>query len=274
MSVGSLELFVLFGGAAAGCVGALMGIGGGVFLVPLLNSVMGVGFSEATAISLVTVLGTSASAVMTPPDKKLLNLRLAILLLLFSVSGATAGAMTFTLLSTRAKQIIFGVTAGVIGAILFVRSNRRNIMPVANAGTGVLGGTLYDDDTQTMMSYRVRRLPVAATVSFAAGALASYIGIGGGILIVPALNSLCGVPLRVAAATSVLMIGVTAVPGVVAHWANGFLGDYHLPAMATLGSLIGFRIGLYIGPRSSVRLLKQLLVTILAVVAAKYLLFG
>lgn len=272
--MGSLEFLVLLGGVAAGCVGALMGIGGGVFLVPLLNSVMGVGFSEATAISLVTVLGTSASAVMTPPSKKLLNLRLAIVLLLFSVSGATAGALTFTLLSTRAKQVIFGVTAAIIGAILFVRSSNRNILPPAGTETGVLGGTLYDDDTKLVMSYRVKRLPVAAIVSFAAGSLASYIGIGGGILIVPTLNSLCGIPLRVAAATSVLMIGVTAVPGVVAHWANGFLADYHLPAIATIGSLIGFRIGLFIGPRASVQRLKELLVAILGVVAAKYLLFG
>jgi uncharacterized membrane protein YfcA len=272
--VGSLELFIMLGGVAAGLVGALMGIGGGVFLVPLLNSVAGLGFSEATAISLVTVLGTSASAVMTPPDKKLLNLRLAILLLLFSVTGATAGALTFDLLSTRTKQLIFGVTAAAIGGILFVRSGRRNIMPPAGAGIGVLGGSLYDDDTKQVKSYRVKRLPVAAGVSLAAGTLASYIGIGGGILIVPTLNSLCGVPLRVAAATSVLMIGVTAVPGVVAHWAKGFLGDYHLAAIATIGSLIGFRIGLYIGPRAPVQRLKALLVAILGIVAVKYLLFG
>ena len=269
----SLEIFVLFGGVAAGCVGALMGIGGGVFLVPILNGFMGVGFSEATAISLVSVLGTSASAVMTPPNKKLLNLRLAILLLLFSVSGATTGALTFHLLSTRAKQVVFGVTATVIGAIMFVRSSSRNIIPPAGTTTGALGGTLYDDDTKTEMAYRVKRLPVAAGVSFAAGILASFIGIGGGIMIVPTLNSLCGVPLRVAAATSVIMIGVTAVPGVVAHWASGFLGDYHLAAMATIGSLIGFRIGLFVGPRAPVQRLKELMVAILGVVAAKYLLF-
>jgi uncharacterized membrane protein YfcA len=211
---------------------------------------------------------------MTPPDKKLLNLRLATLLLLFSVAGATTGALTFTLLSTRTKQVIFGVTAAVIGATLFVRSSRRNIMPPEGVETGLLGGMLYDDDTKTVRSYRVKRLPIAAIVSFAAGTLASFIGIGGGILIVPTLNSLCGVPLRVAAATSVIMIGVTAVPGVVAHWANGFLGDYQLPAIATVGSLIGFRIGLYIGPRAPVQRLKELLVTILGIVAVKYLVFG
>ena len=271
--MGSLELFIMFGGVAAGFVGALMGIGGGVFLVPILNGVLGVGFSEATAISLVTVLGTSASAVMTPPAKKLLNLRLAIALLLFSVSGATTGALTLDLLSTRTKQVIFGVTAVIIGTILFKRSASRNNMPAAGADTGSLGGTLYDDDTKREMSYRVKRLPVAAGVSFAAGTLASYIGIGGGVLIVPTLNSLCGVPLRVAAATSVLMIGVTAVPGAVAYWAKGFLGDYHLAAVATIGSLIGFRIGLYVGPRASVQRLKELLVAILGIVAAKYLIF-
>jgi uncharacterized membrane protein YfcA len=268
-----LEVLVFAAGIVAGFLGALVGIGGGVLIVPLLNGFMGVPFREATGISLVGVLATSGSAVMAPQGKRLLNLRLAIVLLVFSVSGALAGATTFTSFSDRTYELIFAVTAAVIGALMFLRFNTRNIQPVGQVDPGMLGGVIHDDDTGADAAYRVRRLPAALLMSFVAGVLASFIGIGGGILIVPVLNTLCGVPLRVAAATSVLMIGVTAVPGVAAHWAEGFLTDFHLPAAAAIGVLVGFQLGLRIGPRAPVKWLKMTLAAILGAVAIQYLFF-
>jgi hypothetical protein len=266
-----IEMLALVGGMVAGFLGALVGIGGGVFLVPLLHGLMGLSFREATAVSLVAVLGTSSSAAMVPAGRRLLNARLAVLLLLFSVSGATLGARWMSRFSDATYELIFGVTALVIAAAMFVRLNRRNVRPAGAIDPGVLGGRVYDDDLGTEVVYRVTRLPVAAAVSFAAGVLASFIGIGGGILIVPALNSLCGVPLRVAAATSVIMIGVTAVPGVAAHWAGGYLNDFHLAALTTFGAMIGFQIGAAVGPRAPVLWLKIVMGAILTVVAVQYL---
>ena len=135
----------------------------------------------------------------------------------------------------------------------------------------MFGGHFHDDDSGTDVAYQVKRLPLAAGVSFAAGVLTSLIGIGGGILIVPTLNTLCGVPLRVAAATSVLMIGVTAVPSLAAHWAHGYLMDFHLAGITAVGVLMGFQIGLAISPRAQVRWLKMVMAALLTVVAAEYL---
>jgi uncharacterized membrane protein YfcA len=230
-------------------------------------------FREATGLSLVSVLGTASSAVMAPAGRRLLNARLAILLLLFSVSGATIGGRLLTRFSEDTYKLIFGVTAVVVAAMMFVRLNRRNVRPIDSLDTGIFGGRVYDDDLKQEVAYRVKRLPLAMLVSFIAGVLASFIGIGGGILIVPVLNSLCGVPLRVAAATSVLMIGVTAVPSVAAHWAGGFLGDFHLAGMTTMGALIGFQIGQAAGPRAPVVWLKMIMAIILTVVAIQYLYF-
>lgn len=266
------DLIAFFGGAVAGGLGALVGIGGGVLLVPLLHGFMGLPFREATAISLVGVLGTSSSAVMSPPGRRLLNPRLAVLLLLFSVTGAMVGADSFTRFSDRTYELIFGATAAVIAAMMLIRLNQRNIQP-PHIDPGVLGGRFMDDDTGQEVAYRVKRVPLALVVSFLAGVLASYIGIGGGILIVPVLNAACGVPLRAAAATSVLMIGVTAIPGVAAHWASGFLNDFRLPAIATLGVLIGFQGGLALSPRAPVGLLKLVMAVILTAVGIQYLFF-
>ena len=267
----SLEWLTLSAGIVAGFLGALMGIGGGVLLVPLLNGFLGLTMAEATAVSLVGVLATSSSAPSTPSDSRLLNVRLATFLLVFSVGGSTAGAAAYSLLSDRTYEVIFGFTAATIGSLLFARRNRRNVLSPNETTLGTFGSLVYDSDTDSDVVYRVRRLPIAAVVAFTAGVLSAFIGIGGGIVIVPVLNSLCGVPLRVAAATSVLMIGVTAIPGAAARWAAGDLGDFHLAGATCIGVLIGFQIGIHLGPRAEVKWLKLGMACLLALVGIQYL---
>lgn len=266
-----LEWLTLTAGVLAGFLGALMGIGGGVLLVPLLNGFLGLSMAEATAVSLVGVLATSSSAATIPPGTKLLNVRLAAFLLVWSVGGASLGARAYSLFSDRQYEIIFGLTAATIAVLLFARRNRRNVLPPDSLGGGAFDSHVYDFDTDSHVTYRVKRLPVAAAVAFIAGILASFIGIGGGIVIVPVLNSLCGVPLRVAAATSVFMIGITAVPATAARWASGHLGDFHLAGAACIGVLIGFQIGLWVGPRADVKWLKVGMSALLTAVSVQYL---
>ena len=267
----SIDVLALLGGVVAGFLGALLGIGGGVFLVPLLNGLLGMSFYEARGISLVGVLGTSASAAMGAPSRRLLNPRLAIFLLLFSVMGASAGAIYSATFASRVYEVMFGASMGAVGLLMVLRRNVRNVLPPATQDLGVFGGRFHDDDAGREVAYRPKRLTIAMGVSFLAGALASLIGIGGGVVIVPTLNTLCGIPIRVAAATSVLMIGVTAVPGVVASWKNGFLGDYHLAALTCLGALVGFQVGLRTGPKFPVKWIKLIMATLLSVVAVQYL---
>src|SRR4030095_15803957 len=71
------DLIAILGGAVAGCLGALVGIGGGVVLVPVLNDLIGLSFRQATAASLVGVLATSSSAAIVPIGRRLHNTRLA-----------------------------------------------------------------------------------------------------------------------------------------------------------------------------------------------------
>jgi uncharacterized membrane protein YfcA len=265
-----VESVAFLGGIVAGCLGALVGIGGGVLLVPVLNDLVGLSFREATAASLVGVLATSSSAAIVPIGKRLHNARLALLLLAFSVSGATLAGRYITKYSDRDFEMLFGGLAAVIAGVMFVRLNRRNLLP-PGTDIGKLGDKFHDFDTGEDVAYRVKRLPAALAVSFSAGALTSLVGIGGGILIVPMLNSICGVPLRVAAATSVLMVGVTAVPSLAAHWAGGFLGDYRIAGLTALGVVMGYQVGLAISPRTSVRRLKMLMAVLLAAVAVRYL---
>jgi hypothetical protein len=266
----TVELLPLAAGALAGCLGALVGIGGGIVLVPLLNIGMGLSFREATAVSLIGVLATSASAPVGG-GSRLINYRLAAVLLIFSVSGASIGARYLDFFAEQTYITMFGLTAAAIAALMLARLNRRNVLAAGTVDVGVLGGVFHDDDTGQDVAYRLKRLPVAIGIAFVSGVLASFIGIGGGVTIVPVLNTLCGVPLRIAAATSVLMVGVTAVPGAAAHWAGGYLGDLHVAGSASLGVIAGFAVGRWLSPRAPVRWLKVVLAVILALVAMEYL---
>ncbi len=262
----------MLAGVAAGGLGALLGIGGGVILVPLLDKVLGLEFGQAAAISLVGVLATSTSVSASPAGRRLLNPRLALLLLMFSVTGAVVGAATVTLVPTRVLEAIFGGTAAIVAVVMLARLNVRNVRPDEGVEPGTLGGRFIDADTDGPVVYRVRRLPLAMAVSLSAGMLASYVGVGGGIVIVPALNSWCGVPIRVAAATSAFMIGVTAVPGVIGYWAHGVLGDFELASATAIGVVVGYQAGLWLSATAPVKSLKLLMAGMLAFVAWTYLL--
>ena len=99
------------------------------------------------------------------------------------------------------------------------RLDRRNVLD-ATADPGTLGGRFYEEESGREVVYRVKRLPVALVVSALAGVVSGSLGIGGGILKVPLLNAWCGVPLRAAAATSALMIGVTAAASAPIQYAQ------------------------------------------------------
>jgi uncharacterized membrane protein YfcA len=165
---------------------------------------------------------------------------------------------------------VFAVVAAAIAAIMLARIDRSSALADATADVGMLGGRYYDEATKREVAYRVRRLPAALAISAAAGSVSGLLGIGGGILKVPALNAWCGVPMRAAAATSALMIGVTAVASVPIQFASGFVNP-PLAAAAVLGVLAGSRIGLWIAGRVHPRWLKLLMAGVLGLVAAIYL---
>jgi hypothetical protein len=260
----------MLAGAAAGSLGALLGIGGGVFLVPFLNAALGLDFKVAAAVSLVTVIATSSAVSASTAGRNLINLRLGMLLEVASAAGGVAAAVTVVHVSDVALERGFAIVAALIAVLMLSRLERRNVILDPGVDPGKLGGRFYDDESGQEIVYRVKRLPAALGVSFLAGNVSAAFGIGGGILKVPALNAWCGVPMRAAAATSSLMIGVTAVASVPIQYANGYVNP-PLAAAAVLGVLIGSRAGLWFGGRTRSKLLKLLMAVVLAAVSVVYL---
>ncbi len=269
-------LVTMVAGVLAGTLGSVLGLGGGVFLVPVLDKVVGLSFLTAATVSLCSVIGTSTSVSILAAHKQLLNLRLGVTLLVASVLGATlaARALAYGVITAGTAERVFGATALLIAGVMLSRLDRRNVIADPAVDVGVLGGRFHEDESGGVVSYRLRRLPIALASAAVAGVVSTISGVGGGILIVPALNSWCGVPLRAAAATSAFMIGVTAVPGVVGHYRLGHLTNLELVAAAVLGVLAGTRGGMWLSGRVPVRWLKILMATILALVGVEYLIIG
>src|SRR5262245_17582751 len=262
----ALTLIIFVAGVVAGGLGALLGLGGGIFLVPFLNLGFSFPITAAAAISLTTVIATSSSVSAGRAGKQLINMRLGSLLEVVTAAGSLLGGLTAQLLAQSTLQRLFGAVAMIVAVIMLKRLQRRNVILDPSADPGVLGGRFYEDESACTVTYRVKRLPVAIAASFVAGNVSSLLGIGGGIIKVPVLNAWCGVPLRAAAATSAFMIGVTATAGAVIYYGRGQIVPV-LAAAAVLGVQVGSRGGMRFGQRASSWWLKILMAGILIVVS-------
>jgi uncharacterized membrane protein YfcA len=262
-----LALVLFAAGAGAGTLGALLGLGGGVFLVPFLVLVLHVPMRVAVGISLTTVIATSSVVSAGTAGRHLMNMRLGMALEVATTAGALAGGLITRMLSQSALQALFGLVAAATAIVMLGRMGTRNVILDVTADPGRLGGRFFEQESGGEVIYRVRRLPLGLLASVAAGGVSTLLGIGGGIVKVPVLNAWCGVPLRAAAATSAFMIGVTATAGAVIYFARGDI----IPPMAAatvLGVLAGSRGGFAVAERARARWLKLLMATVLFVVSA------
>ena len=268
-----LALQIFLTGAASGSLGALLGLGGGVFLVPLLNLGFGFPFTVAAAISLTTVIATSSSVSAGRTGQQLINMKLGMLLEVATAAGSFLGGITAQLVAQSVLQKLFGFVAGFVAIVMLTRLQRRNVILDPNLDPGVLGGRFYEAESRGVVTYRVKRVPVAVVASFLAGNVSSLLGIGGGIIKVPILNAWCGIPLRAAAATSAFMIGVTATAGAIIYYGRGQL-EPALAAAAVLGVQLGSWGGMRFGATAPAKWLKVLMAAVLFLVAGMMFMRG
>ena len=250
----------------AGALGVALGLGGGIFLVPFLTLALGFPLKSAAAISLSTVIATSSSVSARRAGNQLINLRFGMTLEVATTAGSLLGGITAQLVAESTLERLFGVVAVAVAFVMLGRINRRNVMVDPTVDTGRLGGRFHEAESGGVVAYRIKRLPLALFASFIAGNVSSLLGIGGGIIKVPVLNAWCGMPLRAAAATSALMIGVTATGGAIIYYGHGDLRPL-LAAPAVLGVQAGSWAGTHIAENASVKWLKLLMSALLLVVS-------
>jgi uncharacterized membrane protein YfcA len=267
---GQVVALVIAAGAAAGGLGSMLGLGGGVFLVPFLNVALGFPLNVSSGVGLMTVVATSSVVARGTGRSGIVNLRLGMVLQIAAAAGGYFGGRLARHIPEHLLQLTFSAVTTVIAGIMLSRLERRNIILDTSIEPGPFGGRFYDGECGREVVYRTRRLPAAFGVSLIAGSISGLLGIGGGILQVPALNAWCGVPLRAAAATSSIMIGITAAASAPLYYAHGDIAA-PLAAAAVLGTFFGSRVGLWFGGRARAKWLKVMMAAVLLSVSAIYL---
>ena len=255
---------------AAGLFGSLLGLGGGLFVVPLLTGVLHVPIHNAIGASIVAVIATSSTGGSAYLRQRVANVRLGMTLEMGTVLGAILGALTTAAASPRLLNLVFGVVLLYTGYYM-ARGNRGDLVrPPAGTPTP-LDFTYHDARENRDVPYRVRRLPVGLGVGFVAGYVSGILGVGGGLFKVPAMALLMGVPLKVATATSTFMIGVTGTAGAFIQYTHRLV-DPTLTVPVVLGVIGGALLGPRVARRLPVARLRQIFVVVVIIFAAEMLL--
>jgi uncharacterized membrane protein YfcA len=278
LSVAALALL----GLGAGTLGALVGVGGGIIVVPTLVLAFHVDIRTAIATSLVAVVATSTAAGSVYVGRGLTNMRLAMTLEIFTTVGGLSGGLLAVLVSPRALAAMFGVIMGVTAALLLrARDAKRPAGPGATVSSGTtpigeeyrgrLAGTYYDAHAEGLVEYHAVRLPLGGAVSAVAGMISGMLGVGGGFLKVPAMALGMNVPIKVAAATSNFMIGVTAIASLFVYLARGYVSPL-IAAPVALGVTAGALGGTRMATRISGTVLRRVLSVVVIIVGIEMLL--
>ena len=240
----------------AGVFGSMLGVGGGVIMVPVLSLAFGVPIKTAIATSIVCVIATSSMAQTTFAARGMTNMRLGMFLEVATTIGALGGGVTAVLVDGRYLQVAFAV---VLFYVAWQMGRRRgDIVPVESP---VMPASYFDPAEGRAVSYGVHGLGLGFGLSFVAGNVSGLLGVGGGAFKVPIMNLLMGVPLKATIATSNLMIGVTAATSAVIFYGRGYM-DPRWVVPAALGILAGARLG----PRLAIHLPARVLLIAFEVV--------
>lgn len=246
-------------GLTAGFLGALLGFGGGILLVPALTLLFHLPFRIAVATSLVGVLTTSAAVAAVVPNERKPDIGLGLRLELATVAGALLGSLVAASIPDQTLSLIFSAAMFFSSAYIFSRAR--------GAREGAAPESKFD------AGYHARHWPLAMSLSSIAGVLSGLLGVGGGFVKVPIIYAVMDVPLGVAALTSNFMVGITAAASLFVY---GSRGDIH--AMIVVPTIIGVLAGAIIGIRALVRIdlrrLRMVLILLLLLIAAQMTLKG
>jgi len=271
-------LFVLtVGGISliAGFLGSLLGLGGGLIVVPALTLLLHVDIRLAIGASIVSVIATSSGAAAAYVRDRLANIRVAMFLELGTTLGAITGAYLAGILHARFLFILFGLILGY-SAIAMIRGRKRGdeeVVPGPWARVLRLRSSYFDDAVGEEIVYQPVRARIGLGLMYIAGTVSGLLGIGSGALKVPAMDLAMELPIKVSTATSNFMIGVTAAASAGVYFSRGQI-DPFIAAPVAIGVLGGAFIGSQTLGRIGSRSVRIVFVVVLVVVALQMLIKG
>ena len=274
----SLHFVLALLGAAclAGFFGALLGIGGGVFIVPVMVLMFHLPIKVAVAASIVSVIASSNAGGSSYVDQRITNLKLAMFLEIATTIGALSGALLAIYLQQWAMLIIFAFLLAYMSYAAFATRNLDDQKIAAGGFANAkqdrlsqyfgLHGSYHDMAANRDVEYVINGTHIGATISYLAGLASGMLGVGGGVLKVSAMNRYMNVPMKVAVGTSKLMIGVTAAVSSILFFLAGLI-HFSVVAPVALGTTIGATIGTMVMNRLHSSKLKWIFTVLMAYLA-------
>ncbi len=252
MSLAVFAVAVLFTSVGAGAVGAILGLGGGILLIPILTIFYGVDLHYAMGASIISVIATSSGAAASYLRTGLSNLRIGLFLVMATITGALVGAFLAGVVPVRVLELILGLALSY-SAFTMIRQ-LRDEAPAHLAEDPLalrfsLEGRYHDLRLEHEVPYRARRVAGGFAAMFGAGVLSGMLGIGSGAFKVLAMDYLMRLPMKVSTATSNFMIGLTAAASAGVYFSRG---DINVLIVAPVA--IGVLGGAYLGTRLMARM--------------------
>ncbi|MGZ3660722.1 MAG: sulfite exporter TauE/SafE family protein [Bdellovibrionota bacterium] len=262
------ELILFLISVVAGIFGAILGLGGGVLIVPALALLFGVQIRYAVGASIVSVIATSSGAAATYVRDHITNIRVAMVLEVATTVGALCGAILSPYFPARALFAVFSLIL-FYSAFSMLRKRGDHSIRETNdpwAARLSLNSSYPDPKTGKPIPYSVDRVPLGFSLMLGAGVISGLLGIGSGALKVPAMDTALRLPIKVSSATSNFMIGVTAAASAGAYYMRGDILPL-LAAPVALGVLGGSMIGTKVMMRIHNDRMRQLFIVVLVAIA-------
>ena len=241
LSASSIGLFCISVGASA--LGGALGMASGIFIVPILTMVMGVDIHVAIGASIVSVIACSCGSAAPFLRERLTNVRLAIVLETATTLGAASGVLLSGVVPVPVLYAIFAIV--LLVSAWQMRGRRAVVTADGNPAPGWarrLDAVYPDRALGRDVAYRVDRLPAGLGLMYGAGLLSALLGIGSGVLKIPAMDTALRLPIKVSSATSNFMIGVTAAASAGAYFMRGEIQP-KIAGPVVLGSVVGALLG-------------------------------
>jgi uncharacterized membrane protein YfcA len=239
-------------GLGAGTLGAMLGVGGGIIMVPVLTF-LGISPTQTASTSLFAVTSTSVSSTVEFARQKRIDYRLGTMMAAVAVPGAVIGAVLSADFTSESFRLYFGILLVLAGLYMLYRSS---IMKARDEKAPLHGSWRY---------------AAVGGASFIAGVISSLFGVGGGIIFVPAMLVILGIGMYRAAATSQLILMITSVAGVLTHVALGH-PDYFYAIALSAGAFVGAQIGARMSKSTKEAILNKMLSIALMAIGGKMIL--
>ena len=256
----------------AGFIGSILGLGGGVIIVPVLTLVFGVDIRYAVAASLISIIATSSGAAASFLKDHLTNLRLAILLEIGTVFGAMTGFLLSTSLKSSSLFLCFGGFLLFSGALMF-RQKKDPRAEINHPWSEKLGLNSKFPDKGEWVHYKVANVPFGLASMYVAGIFSALLGIGSGIFKMMAMDGAMKVPMKVSSATSNFMIGVTASASAGAYFLRGDIKP-EIASPVAIGIILGAWLGARVMPKMNALLIRKVFIVVMIIVGIQMIMKG